>query len=212
MGLGQGAPLLVEPACLLHDRGGLAEQDGIAREAKDEIGPASMGDAPRSLPVSRNDCRRGRGYGSEASGAAERTGDATKIIAFSAPVGRVPRPEAGGHQGVGGPFKNEQWQIAITLVVMVIEGEFLLSMGWVIRVIQVEHNRRRGLGVAGDEVVDERLRQAVEILAVHTVFETREGGGTRQVLGPDREATARRCSLQHGIVPETIGIIAVGIP
>jgi hypothetical protein len=40
---------------------------------------------------------------------------------------------------------------------MVIEREFLLAMGRVIGVIEVEHNGGGGLGVARDEVVDERL-------------------------------------------------------
>ena len=44
MGLGSGGPLLVEPARLRHDRSSLAEQDGIARQAEDEIRSAAMGE------------------------------------------------------------------------------------------------------------------------------------------------------------------------
>jgi hypothetical protein len=73
---------------------------------------------------------------------------------------------------VGSPFENEERQIAIALIVMVIEGEFLLPMRRIIRVIQVKHNGGGGLRVAGDEVVHQGLRQAIEVLAVHAVFKT----------------------------------------
>ena len=53
---------------------------------------------------------------------------------------------------------------------MIIEGEFLLPMRRVIGVIEVEHNGGGGLRVAGDEVVHQGLRQAIEVLAVHAVF------------------------------------------
>ena len=98
----------------------------------------------------------------------------------------------------------------MALVVMVIEGQFLLPMGRVLRVIEVEDNGRGGLGVARNEVIDERLREAVEVGAGHAVFEPREGRGTRQVLrGIERYPL--HAELKHGIVPETIGIIAVRI-
>ena len=58
----------------------------------------------------------------------------------------------------------------MVLIVMIIEGEFLLPMRRVIGVIEVEHNGGWGLRVAGDEVVHQGLRQAIEVLAVHAVF------------------------------------------
>ena len=97
--------------------------------------------------------------------------------------GALARAEAGGHQGMGGAFENEQGQIAIAPIVVVIEGEFLLAMGRVIGVIEVKHNGGGRLGVAGDEVVDQRVGEPVEVLAVDAVFQPRKGGGTRQVLG-----------------------------
>ena len=109
---------------------------------------------------------------------------------------------------MGGAFKNEQGQIAITLIVMVIEGEFLLTMGGIRGVIEVEDNRRWRLGVAGNEVVNKRMRKAVEIGARYAVFEPGEGRSTRQVL-PRIERDAFDAQLEHGIVPETIGIIAI---
>jgi hypothetical protein len=55
-------------------------------------------------------------------------------------------------------------------------------MGLVSGVIEVEHNGGGRLGVAGDAVVDQRVCEPGEVLAVDAVFKTRKGGGTRQVL------------------------------
>src|SRR5499427_9279740 len=93
----------------------------------------------------------------------------------------LPRPKTGGHQGVRGAFKNEQRQVAMTLVMMVIEGQFLLTMRRVLGVIEVEDNGSRGLGEACNEVVNERLREPVEIRTSYAVFEAGEGWGARQV-------------------------------
>ena len=59
------------------------------------------------------------------------------------------------------------------LIVMVVEREFLLSMGWIVRVIEVEHDGRRRLRVAGDEVRHQRLGEPIEVLPVHAVFKSR---------------------------------------
>jgi hypothetical protein len=91
----------------------------------------------------------------------------------------LPRPEAGGHQGVGGPCENAQRQIVVPLGVMVREGQCLLTMRGVLRVIEVEDHGSGGLGIAWNEVVNKRLREAVEIGAGHAVFEPGEGRGTR---------------------------------
>src|SRR5262249_28820529 len=42
MGLREGGPLLVQMACLLYDGFGVAEEDRIACQAEDEIGPMPM--------------------------------------------------------------------------------------------------------------------------------------------------------------------------
>ena len=94
---------------------------------------------------------------------------------------------------------------------VVIEREFLLAMGRVIGVIEVEHNSGGRLGIAGDEVVDQRVGEPVEVLAVDAVFKTRKGGGTRQVLR-GLQGGPLHAELKQGVVPETIGIIAIRIP
>jgi hypothetical protein len=94
--------------------------------------------------------------------------------------------------------------------VVVIEGQFLLARRRVLGVIEVENNGHRGRGGAGNEVVNKRLREAVEIGARHAVFEPGEGRSTRQVLSRIKR-DAFDAQLEHGSVPETIGIIAIRI-
>ena len=121
------------------------------------------------------------------------------------------RSQAGGHQGMRGTLENEEGQIAIALVVMVIEGTRLLTMRWVIGVIQVEHKSRGWFRVAGAELLHQGPRQAIDVLAVYAVFQTREGGATRQVL-LWLQGWPLDSKLDQGGVPQTMGIIAVRIP
>lgn len=77
--------------------------------------------------------------------------------------------------------------------------------------VEVEDDRRRRRRGAGDAMVDKRLREAREIRAGHAVFEPAEGRGTCQVLGRiEREAF--NTQLEHGVVPQPLGIIASRIP
>jgi hypothetical protein len=94
---------------------------------------------------------------------------------------------------------------------MVIEGKFLLAMSRVIGVIEVKHNGGGGLGGAGDEVVDQGVRESGEILTVDTVFKPGKGRGTRQVLRRLQRGPLH-AALQQGVVPEAIGIIAIRVP
>ena len=93
---------------------------------------------------------------------------------------------------------------------MVIEGEFLLAMRAVIGVIEVKHDGRGGLCVAGNKVVHEGRGETIEVLAVHLVLKSRERGSTGQVLrGLQRKPLHPQ--LEHGVMPEAIGIVAIGI-
>ena len=51
------------------------------------------------------------------------------------------------------PFENEERQIVMVLIVIIIERKLLLAIGWVIGVIEVEHNGVWGLCVTGNKVV-----------------------------------------------------------
>jgi hypothetical protein len=84
-------------------------------------------------------------------------------------------------------------------------------MGRVISMIEVEPTGGGRLGGAGEAMLDPGLGKSVEVLAVDAVFKTGKGGGTRQGLRgfPGRPLHAE---LQHRVVPEPLGIIAVRIP
>ena len=210
MGLRQGGPLLVETARLLHDGCGLAEQDGIASEAKDKIGPAPMGDHVDDLRGGKMAVPADQDMG--VGPVAPQIGRSrTKIMAFSAPGGAGARAEVGGHQGVRGPFENEERQIAIVLIVMVIEGEFLLAMRRIIGVIEVEHNGGGGLGVAGDEVVHQGRGEPIEVLAVHAGVQDARRSGHSPSPASGSKGQPLHAELKHGVMPEAIGIIAVRI-
>jgi hypothetical protein len=105
-----------------------------------------------------------------------------------------------------------KWRhIAITPIMVGIERKFLLAMGLVIGVIEVEHNGGGWLGGAGNEVVDQRVGESVEVLAVNAVFQAGKGGGTRQVLR-GLQGRPLHAELKQRVVPETIGSVAIGIP
>ena len=72
---------------------------------------------------------------------------------------------------MGGPFKNEERQITIVLIVMIIGRKFLLPMRRVVGMIHVKDNGGRGFRVTGDEVVHQGLSEPIEVFAVHTVLE-----------------------------------------
>ena len=134
---------LEQGAGLLHDWRGLPEEHGIAREAKDKIHPTPMGDDLHDLGGGEMTVATDQdmGPGPVAPKSGQQPDQDHGILC---PRGPFPWAEASGHQGMRGAFENEQRQIAITLIVMVIEGQFLLAMGRVLRVIEVEDNGSGG--------------------------------------------------------------------
>ena len=76
-------------------------------------------------------------------------------------------------------FKNEEWEIAVVLIVMIIEGKLLLAMRGIIGVVHIKDNSRGGLSLAGDEVIYQSTGKPIEVLAVHLVLQTRKGRRTR---------------------------------
>lgn len=210
IGLREGGPLLVEAAGLLHDGGRVAEQHGMARHTEDEIAPTSLGAHVENLWGGKVavTADQDRSLGPVAPQIGQEPDEDHGVLGA---CGTLAWPEAGGHQGVCSTFENEQRQIAIALVVMVIEGKFLLAMSRVIGVIEVKHNGGGGLGGAGDEVVDQGVRESVEILTVDPVFKPGKGRGTRHVLRRLQRGPLH-AALQQGGVPEALGIIAIRVP
>ncbi len=181
MGLRQGRPLLVQTPRLLDDGGGVAQQDRMPCEAEDEINEVPMGEpcdhlrgGTMAVPPDED-----MGPGPVATQAGE---EPYQDHGLFAPRGPRARAEAGRDQGPGEAFKDEERHGAIGLVIVVVEGELLLSVGRIVRVIQVEHDGRRRLWVAGDAVGSQRLSQPLEVLPVDAVFQPREGRRTPQRL------------------------------
>ena len=188
MGLRQGGPLLVQMACFLQDGFGVAEQDGIAGEAEDEIDQRPMGDAPRSPPGCAKWLSPRTRIWVWGQWRRRKARSRTKIIAFSAPVGRVPGRRQAVTNAPESPSKMNERQIAIILIIMIVERELLLAVGRIVCVIEVEHDGRRRLRVAGDEVGDQRL-----------------GSADRGPYGPHCVQAARRLAHSPGPAREPEG-------
>ena len=178
MGVGQRDPLVMETPGLLDGGRGLAEQDGIAREAKDKIGPAVGGDHVEDLGGGKMTIAADQnvGVGPVVSQIRQQPDQDHGIFG---PSRAGARTQVGRDEGMRGPFENEERQIAMVLIVMIIERKLLLAIRRIIGVVDIEDNGGGRLGVAGDEVVHQGPCEPIEVFAVHLMLQTREGGGTR---------------------------------
>ena len=202
--------LPAEVAGCLHDRACVAQEDGRARAAEDDIGPASRG---QHLTHCWRRDRTGAAHEERGGGpgAAQRRQETDHEQRICPARGALPRPEAGGDQGVGRACDNAPGHRAIALGVMVREGEGLLALRGVRRVSAIEPHRRRGLGRARKAVVHERGRKAGERGARHAMCASGERRGTREVLGRIERHTFS-AQRKQGSGPATVGIMAVCIP
>ena len=114
MGLREGGPLLVQTACLLYDGCGVAQQDGIACQAEDEIDQVPMGQhldhlwcGEMAVPTDQD-----MGPWPVATQAGQEPDQDHRVLRTGGPRARA---ETGRHQGVGGPFENAERQRAIAL-------------------------------------------------------------------------------------------------
>jgi len=209
MGLGQRDPLVLEPPRLLEGGRSLAQQDGIAREAKEKIRPAPMRDPLHHLwrgkmPIATDQEVRLRPVVAQIR---QEPGEEHRIVCPARPGTRA---QGGGDEGVRGPCKNEAWKIAIVLVVMIIEGKLLLAMRGISRVVHIEDNGGGRLGVARDAVVHQGAGETREVFAIHLVLETGESGGTRSVM-LRLQGTPLHPELEQGVTAEVIRVIRVRI-
>jgi hypothetical protein len=86
----------------------------------------------------------------------------------------------------------------------------LRPMRRVIRVVELsDHGLRRG-GIAVDKGLDKGPGKAVGILAIALVFQAGHGGGTGQRLRVI-ERSAVEAERKERVMPEAVGIIAIGI-
>ena len=94
---------------------------------------------------------------------------------------------------------------------MSIAGQLLLAMRRVIGVIEGQPTGGGRLWVAGDDVVNHHAREPGAILAVAAVCQPGKGRGTRQGLR-GLQGGPLHTELPQGVVPETLGIMALRIP
>jgi hypothetical protein len=78
-------------------------------------------------------------------------------------------------------------------------------------VIEVEHHRGWGLWVTGNTVVHEGAGEALEVVLVYVVLQTRQGRGTGSI-GGRLQGRPLHPELEHGVSAETIGVIGIRIP
>ena len=187
----------------------VTEQDRVASEAKDNIGQAPVGDhvqdlGSRTMAVAADADRRG---GPALTPVWQETGQKHRLLRAS---GAGPGPEGRCDSRMRRALKDQEGQRAITLGVMVLAGAFLLAMRAVIGVLEVKHDGRGGLGGAGKKVVHEGRGETREVLTVHVVRKARARGSTGQVLR-GRQRQPFHPQLEHGVMPEAIGIVAIGI-
>jgi hypothetical protein len=109
------------------------------------------------------------------------------------------------------PFENEERQIAMVLIVMIIERKLLLAIRRIVRVVSIQDNGGGGLGVAGDEVVHQGTCEPIEIVAVDLMLQTRERRGTGSVMGRI-QGWPLHAEFKHRVTAETLGVIGVRIP
>jgi hypothetical protein len=107
--------------------------------------------------------------------------------------------------------ENEQREIAIALIVMIVEGELLRPMRGISGVVDIEDNGWGRLRGTRKKVVDPGPREPIEVFAVYLVFQTGEGGGTGSVL-LGVQGRPRNTEFAHGGPAEAIGVVAVHIP
>ena len=209
MGLGQGDLLVLETTRCLDGGSGLAEQDGLASEAKDAIRPASGGDHVDDLWGSDMTIATDQDVGVGPVAPQIRQQPHHDHGIFGASRARA-RTQGGRDQSMRCPFENEERQRAMVLRVMIRERKLLLAIGRVIGVSEVEHNRGWGLCVTGNKVVHEGPREPIEVLPVDVVLQTREGRGTGSIVGrlPGRPLSPE---FEYGVTAETIGVIGVRI-
>lgn len=94
---------------------------------------------------------------------------------------------------------------------MVVKGQRLLTVCSIFRVVDVEHQRLRRDGVTGDELIDQRLAETINILAAHRVFKTGDGraGCERTVHLISIEGLVCYAESKHRVMPQGVAVVAV---
>lgn len=166
----EGGPLLRALACCLHHGGRLAEHDGGAGQAEDDIGQAPVSDDLDHLGCGDMAvaAHQERGLGPVATEGRQETGHNHGVLRAGRPRARA---EGRHDQRLGGPCTHAERQRTMVLSVMRRERPFLLPLRRVVGMIHVKDNGGRGCRVPGDAVVHQGLGEPRAVCAVHTVLE-----------------------------------------
>src|ERR1700691_1812603 len=93
-------------------------------------------------------------------------------------------------------------------VVAVIELELLLSVGWIVRGVQIQNNlRRRGVPVAGDKQLNQALRHLQQISCGEGILQSGQRWLRGQVQASDRLAI--RSYFKYRIRAQSIKVVTV---
>ena len=209
MGLGQRDLLGLETTRCLAGGSGLAEQDGLAREAQDALRPASGGAHVADLWGSAMPLATDQevGVGPVAPPRRQQPHHEHGLVGASRARART---QGGRAQRRRCPCEHAERQRAIVLRVRMRARNRLLAIGRVIGGSAGEPKRGWGLCVTGNQGVHEGPREPRAVLPVDVVLQTREGRGTGSIVGrlPGRPLSPE-CA--YGVTAETIGVMGVRI-
>ena len=116
--------------------------------------------------------------------------------------------QGGGDEVPGDPLEEKQRQIAVATVVVVVETELLLTVGGVLGVIHVQHDDGRWDRITGDELIDVRLGDAVEVFGSSRILQARDRGSAGQIAFAVQWPTLQP-ELEHRIAPQRVRVVAV---
>jgi len=183
---GQRDPLVRETPRRLEGGRGLAEEDGIASEAKDHIGPAAMREHLDALwrgtmTLAPHQDVRMRPV------ASQRRHQPDHDHGMFGPGRAGARTQRGGDQGLRGPFTHAERQRAMVLRVRMREGKLLLPIRRIIGVVHIEDHGGGRLGIAGDAVVHQGARKTLVQLgrSMYPVLATGWRGKTTPSRAPN---------------------------
>ena len=194
-------------ACGLEQRLGETGQDGVAGEAKDEIGMRVIEGELHQFRVGEVaiTAQDDAGIGPSLPQAAQHPLEDHGVLRSG---GTLAGTQGGGDEFAGESLEDKQRQVAVVAVMVVIKGEFLLAMGGILGVVHIEDNHRGWLGITGDELINKGLGHAVDIPGRGGIFQTREGGRTGQVT-PRIQGLAIYPQLEERIGTQGVGVVAI---
>ena len=108
-------------------------------------------------------------------------------------------------------LEHQQRQVAVMSIVVVVEGQRLLAVGGIVRVVEVQGDGGRRFGIAGDELLHQSASQTVNIAAAQRSLQTGVGAaGGQGIVGIERRTAGGQ--FEQRIAPQAVGVVAVLVP